>query len=547
MKLHSLFVFTLIALLATPWAAAQTVQVPGTYATIQAAIDSFNGDSTPADNVIEITTVGPHTGITGVQNPVTIRGAVAGGAPAIILLQSNSGDGLIVNNGSPYNRLENLILIPDAANPPTDDGIWVAGAGTVCHFDKVLACPNNGLDAPLSLDGLPLPDFTGAVYFGDEVVVVDTGAIMHATDTILTSNLAPGLGTHDLLLISGSSGAGHTINKGCVFSFANRYCVQINNSVTIRGTTSEPVIFNTSRLEALNTTNGAAVGFFGNNGGTHVLENVIIANAFTDGIFNYTGVNTNPDSIVSIDHVAIVNSNDIGLRIWTGQQPLTIANSTFVNNGNVYLLQRQPMFSVDRHGLHFCGGNGAATANAINNAASPATMVLTNCAVVQSGAYSVAAATNVVEINGGERRSYVHETWPFPVSLFPGRSQCGLRWQSLRRRAPHGLWGLCSGRGHRFEDVGRFPVSGFPARFVEVEKPPAIGGFFFSLVAESRDRSDSLSPISHHGDTEGTEKGENNGPKNGMIFRFTPNSHDLILLNTCQKYLRVLRASVVKS
>jgi hypothetical protein len=398
MKLHSLFVFAVAVLVVAPWATAQTVQVPGTYATIQAAIDSFNGDSTPADNVIEITTVGPHSGITGVQNPVTIRGVAAGGVPSIILLQSNSGDGLVINNGSPYNRLENLILIPDAANPPTDDGIWVTGAGTVCHFDKVLACPNSGLNVPLSLDGLSLPDFTGAVYFGDEVLFVDTGAIMHATDMILTSNLAPGSTGHDLLLISSTAGAGNTINKGCVFSFANRYCVQINNDVSIRGTVDEPVIFYTSRLEELNTVNGAAIAFFGNNGGTHVLENVIVANAYTDGIYNYTTTNTNPDSIVSIDHVAIVGSTNIGLRIMTGQQPLSIADSTFVNNGSVFYCGDTDV-SVTAVDTIFAG-NGAATANAINNAASPATMTLTNCAIVQSGAYSVAAATNVVEING---------------------------------------------------------------------------------------------------------------------------------------------------
>lgn len=397
MKLHSFVLLAAIILLAAPWAEAQTVQVPGTYATIQAAIDSFNGDSTPADNVIEITTVGPHTGITGVQNPVTIRGAVAGGAPALILLQSNSGDGLVINNGSPYNRLENLILIPSASNPPTDDGVWVTGAGTVCHFDKVLACPNNGLNAPVSLDGMTLPDLTGAVYFGDEVLYVDAGAIMHATDMILTANFVSGT-FHDLLLISGSAGAGSTINKGCVFSFASRYCVQINNAVSIRGTVEEPVIFYTSRLEELNTTNGAAVGLFGNNGGNHVLENVIIANAYTDGIFNYTGVNTNPDSIVSMDRVAIVNCNDYALRIWSGQQPLAISNSTFANNGNVYYCNDTDV-SVTAVDSIFAG-NGAATANAINNDASPATMTLTNCAIVQSGAYSVAAATNVVEING---------------------------------------------------------------------------------------------------------------------------------------------------
>ncbi len=398
MKWYCIFSFAMVALLVAPWASAQTVQVPGTHATIQAAIDSFNGDSTPADNVIEITTVGPHSGITGVQNPVTIRGAVAGGAPAVILLQSNSGDGLVINNGSPYNRLENLILIPDAANPPTDDGIYVYTAGTVCHFDHVLACPNNGSDAPLSLDGLTLPDFTGAVYFGDEVLYVATSAVIHATNMILTANWAPGSTGHDLMLISGSAGAGHTINKGCVFSFASRYCVQINNSVSIRGTVDEPVIFYTSRLEELNTTNGAAVGLFGDNGGTHVLENVIIANSYTDGIFNYAAANTNPDSIVSIDHVAIVGCNDIGLRIWTGQQPLTIANSTFVNNGNVYYCNDTDI-SVTAVDTIFAG-NGAATANSINNDASPATMTLTNCAIVQSGAYSVAAATNVVEING---------------------------------------------------------------------------------------------------------------------------------------------------
>ena len=173
---------------------AQTVDVPGTYATIQEAINSFSGDVTPDDNVVRITTVGPYAEVITLTYPVTIRGDVGGGERPIILAQDNAGDGIVVNNGSPYNRLENLIILPDRTSTPIDDGVWVTGSGTVCHFDNVLICPNNGSDQPVSTDGLSLPDLTGATFFGDELIYVNSDAIVHLTDTILTANVAPGTG-----------------------------------------------------------------------------------------------------------------------------------------------------------------------------------------------------------------------------------------------------------------------------------------------------------------------------------------------------------------
>lgn len=397
MKCLSTAVLVMIAVIVMPMSFAQTVQVPGNYATIQAAIDSFSGDTTPEDNVIEITTEGPFSEVITFTYPVTLRGADPSGEPTLIQARNNTTNyGIIVNNGSPYNRLENLIVVPDQTSPPLDDAIWITGAGTVCHIEKVLFCPSkDGL--PVATNGFSLPDLTGAVFFGDELVFVNNGAIMHATEMILTANVAPGTG-HDLLLISGNAGAGHTINKGCVFTYASRYCAQINNGTTIRGTVEQPVIIAYSRLEEANTTNGAALGFFGNNGGIHTIENLIVANANTDGVWVYTATNTNPDSLVSVDRLAVINSGDFGLSIWTGAQPLSISNSTFVNNYRVFenLDSDVIVTAVDS----IFAGNGTTIQNGINiTAATPATMTLTNCALVTSGPYSVAGATDVILVN----------------------------------------------------------------------------------------------------------------------------------------------------
>ena len=174
MKKSSLIAVILVCSLG---ASAQTVDVPGTYGTIQAAIDSFAADVTPQDNVVRITTVGPYAEVITLTYPVTVRGDVGGGARPIILAQSNAGDGIVVNNGSPYNRLENLIILPDRSSTPTDDGVWVTVAGTECHFENVLICPNNGSDQPVSTDGLSLPDLTGATFFPDETVLASGGGI----------------------------------------------------------------------------------------------------------------------------------------------------------------------------------------------------------------------------------------------------------------------------------------------------------------------------------------------------------------------------------
>lgn len=373
---------------------AQTVDVPGTYATIQAAIDSFSGDVTPEDNVVRITTVGPYAEVITLTYPVTIRGDVGGGARPIILAQSNGGDGIVVNNGSPYNGLENLIILPDRTTSPTDDGVWVTAAGTECSLDNVLICPNNGSDQPVSTDGLSLPDLTGATFFPDEVLYVSTGAIVHATDTILTANVAPGTG-HDLMLISGSAGAGSTINKGCIFSFSSRYGAQINNGVTIRGTVDEPVVFAYSGFEPLNSPYTYTLGIFG--GGTYALENVIFIGSDSDGLQVYDTVVGDTNALPSITHCAFVSSGNYGLNINTGTVPTSISECTFVGNTNV-LINSDPDVTITATDCIFAG-TGTLTANSIVNAASPATMTLTNCAVVQAGPYSVAAVTDAILVN----------------------------------------------------------------------------------------------------------------------------------------------------
>jgi len=373
---------------------AQTVDVPGTYATIQAAIDSFSGDVTPEDNVVRITTVGPYAEVITLTYPVTIRGDVGGGERPIILAQDNAGDGIVVNNGSPYNRLENLIVLPDRSSTPTDDGIWVTVAGTECSFDNVLICPNNGSDQPVSTDGLSLPDLTGATFFTDECLLASAGGILHCTRTIITANLAAGTG-RDLLGCFSSSGAGHTINAGCIFSFGSRYCAQISNSVTIRGTVEEPVVFAFSGFEPLNAPYTHTVGFFG--GGTYIVENAIFIGSDSDGIQVYDTLVGDANALPSITHCAFVGSGNYGLNINTGTVPTSISECTFVGNTNV-LINIDPDVTITATDCIFAG-TGTLTANSIVNAASPATMTLTNSAVVQAGPYSVAAVTDAILVN----------------------------------------------------------------------------------------------------------------------------------------------------
>jgi hypothetical protein len=395
MNTKGILILSALALLVCAGAVAQTVTVPGGFPTISAAITSFVGDVNPAENVIEVTTVGPHADVINIAaEPITIRGNVSGGARPIILLQDNGGDGLIVSNLSALNAVENVILIPDATTPPTDDGIVITGVGSECSFEDVLMTSNNGSDQPAGdPTGLTLPDLTGAIPFPDETLHTNTGGIFHITNTVITAN--PGTsGGSDLIGCFGSSGDGHTINEGCVISYAARYCCQINSSVTILGSRTDPVIIHGAGQAG---EYGVGLGHFGD--GTYSIENAIISGTGgtigMQGMYIYNSL-TPPDSNVqaNIEHVAFVNNAGPGLEIWTGTTAMPISGCTFVNNGNALVLSTSEADDVDVNATDcIFAGNGSTTVdeNSILNGTTLATITLNHCAAVQEGAYALNA------------------------------------------------------------------------------------------------------------------------------------------------------------
>jgi len=383
---------------------AQTVTVPGNYTTIPLAIASFSGDTSPADNVIEITTVGPHTGVITVDPGMTIRGNVPGGARPIILVQINTdGNGIVIGNGSALNRLENLIMIPDRTNPPTANGksgLRIQGAGTECTLDNILMCPNNGSDQPVSTDPLVKPDLTGATLFPSWLVYCGASAeAIHMTNTVLTANFNPSAaaGSQDLILISNTASATgvSTIGEGCIFSFSGRMCAQISRSAIITGAVDNPVIFHSSGLNPNNGVMLFGITLYGPIGGGvyHTFENAIISEAGSDGIL----VDTYGDSLVSLDHVAIVNCKGKALHLATGDQPLTMTDSTFVGNNDV-IYTNAAAVNISANDCIFAG-TGPDGINKIEVANAAQTFNITNCAIVTTGSYAVEEITGVGTIN----------------------------------------------------------------------------------------------------------------------------------------------------
>ncbi|MBN1475591.1 hypothetical protein JXA47_02450, partial [Candidatus Sumerlaeota bacterium] len=380
------------ALLVCGGAVAQTVTVPGGFSTISAAIASFSGDVTPGDNVVEITTVGPHTDVITIgAEPITIRGNTGGDRP-IILLQDNGGDGIVVNNGSNLNAVENVILLPASTSTPTDDGIWITGAGTECSFTDVLITANNGSDQPAGdPTGLTLPDLTGAIPFPDECLNTSAGGIFHLTNTVITAN--PGTsGNSDLIGSFSSSGQGHTINEGCVLSYAPRYCAQINSGVTIQGTRENPVIFHGAGQAG---GYGVGVGHFG--GGTYSISNAIISGTGgtigMQGMYIYDSLSGDTNVQANIEHVAFVNNAGAGLEVWTGTTAMPVSGCTFVNNGNAIILSTTEADDVDINVTDtIVAGNGSTVVdeNSILND-TLATITLNHCAAVTDGTYALNA------------------------------------------------------------------------------------------------------------------------------------------------------------
>jgi hypothetical protein len=239
---------------------------------------------------------------------------------------------------------------------------------------------------------------TGATLFPSWLIYCGASAeAVHMTNTVLTANFNPSAaaGSQDLILISSSASATgvSTIGAGCIFSFSGRYFAQISRSAIIAGAADNPVIFHSSGLNPNNGTALYGITLYGVSGVYQTFENAIISEAGSNGIH----VATYGDSLVSFDHVAIVNCKGRGLHLTTGNQPLTMTDSTFVGNNDLIYTSAAAV-NISANDCIFAG-TGPDGINKIEVANAAQTFNITNCAIVTTGSYAVEEITGVGTIN----------------------------------------------------------------------------------------------------------------------------------------------------
>lgn len=251
----------------------QTVSVPGDFATISDAVDSFNTTDTADPNIVEITAFGPYdevfpvigTGAAGdiaaisgqvtyaSTNPLTIRGV---GLKPLVLIQEGAGassDGIHVQ-GSLEVTFDNIVFAASPTSQPTDDLIFVLSDETVLNMTDcvVTALPSDSATYT-SIDDIPADLLNGTRRFdpdllrsGDNGLRVDdfdrtvpSVATANLTNTVLTQQ-GSGSTPDGIVAIFGTV----NLNEGTIISANNRIGVQVASvsQVNLAGTPSNPVV-----------------------------------------------------------------------------------------------------------------------------------------------------------------------------------------------------------------------------------------------------------------------------------------------------------------
>ncbi len=388
-------------------AGAQTVTVAKTgtptYASVQAAIGHFATDPNPGQpNVIQITDNALYDEVVTVDVPVTIVGT-AEGAPTIALQANVAGraasSGMVVKLPSSMTTgtvsLQNLVLIPSKTSLPQSAAVHVANNNVFLHLNRVVISGNNGLDQPISTDGLTnvANDVDNHKHFGDDGIVAGGTAdgefegdgveilLQRSVITHLRGEVS-GAGTSDGILIPNTDSTGVRrlrIEDDCVLSAMNGKGASVEGDIEIAGgTEGVHIVMNTS----------FGIWFNGESPNVRSIKNAIISG-------NQVGIyeSTNSGQRVDIEDSIIATQSRQNFRMSGAATDLASFKRTTIANasGSNYETIRtdgagpQPLYFEDC----VVAGNGRnQSPNAINNITS-GSITFVNTALVMAGPLSL--------------------------------------------------------------------------------------------------------------------------------------------------------------
>ncbi|MBX3729918.1 MAG: hypothetical protein KF858_12085 [Candidatus Sumerlaeia bacterium] len=395
--------------IASSAALAAIINVPGTHATVQAAV---NAAAASGDEIV----IAPGTYVGPVQvngKSLTIRGSDANNRPILVLEQQPAapsfgfqatgflilGDGITVS-------VEDVITIPAPSNTPSrafQTSTLTAGATITANFENILIAPNSGSNTPATTD--PFADLTfphSTDWSSDGMYLVNRAFLGTLLDGIgiytLTDVTVIGAGRDGIVAYpsgptSPGGGAGSSLTaSGVKIAHSARHPIQWGDSnlqgsaYTITGTRANPGLLSRNN----NRTTASAAGVNGINGAGVVAIDHLVHIDHT-GAAGALHLNAGSFTSLSISKSLFANINDDGLAL-SGTAitdgPVGIDSSTFFacgqaasNTAGLWFGTVNPLFTISNSVFAGTTGHGGL----IYNAGAGAKTTLNNNAIVAAG------------------------------------------------------------------------------------------------------------------------------------------------------------------
>lgn len=340
--------------IASSAAFAAIINVPGTHATVQAAVDAA---AASGDEIVIApgTYVGPVL-VNG--KSLTVRGSDPNNRPILVLEQQPTAPSvgfqqtgfLILGDGTTV-TVKDVIAIPaptNSANRAFQTSTLTAGATQTATFENILIAPNSGSNTPATTD--PFDDattFTGTNWGSDGMYLVNRAFLTSLRDGIgiytLTNVTIIGAGRDGIVAYasgptSPGGGAGSSLTaSGVKIARSARHPIQWGDSnlqgsaYTITGSRANPGLL--SRRNNLTTASAAGVNGI-NGGGVVAIDHLVhIDHNGLNGTLHLSAGNF---ASLSISKSLFANINSDGLALGstsTTGMNVTIDSSTFFANG----------------------------------------------------------------------------------------------------------------------------------------------------------------------------------------------------------------------